>query len=55
MNSAMNYKERRELRRAAMAPQLADIIEGFIIGSCVLYMAVGLLYWWVTGEVLVKW
>ena len=28
---AMTYKEKRELRRAAMAPQLADIIEGFIV------------------------
>ena len=38
--SAMTYKEKRELRRAAMAPQLADIIEGFIVGSCFLYLAV---------------
>ena len=29
--SAMTYKEKRELRRAAMDPQLADIIEGFIV------------------------
>lgn len=28
---AMTYKEKRELRRAAMAPQLADIIEGLIV------------------------
>ncbi len=53
--SAMTYKEKRELRRAAMGPQLADIIEGFIVGSCFLYLAVGIFYWWITGEVLVKW
>lgn len=53
--SAMTYKEKRELRRAAMAPQLADIIEGFIVGSCFLYLVVGIFYWWITGEMLVKW
>ena len=31
--SAMTYKEKREFRRAAMAPQLADVIEGFIVGA----------------------
>ena len=51
----MTYKEKRELRRAAMAPQLADIIEGFIVGSITLYITVGLLYWWVTGEAWVQW
>lgn len=55
MNGAMNYKERREMRRAAMAPQLADIIEGFIVGSLMLYMLIGVSYWWMTGEVLVTW
>ena len=52
--SAMTYKEKRELRRAAMAPQLADIIEGFIVGSCFLYLVVGIFYWWITGEMLVN-
>lgn len=52
--STMTYKEKRELRRAAMAPQLADIIEGFIVGSCFLYLVVGIFYWWITGEMLVK-
>ena len=36
--SAMTYKEKREFRRAAMAPQLADVIEGFIVGACFLYL-----------------
>ena len=49
--SAMTYKEKRELRRAAMAPQLADVIEGFIVGSCFLYLVVGIFYWWITGAV----
>jgi len=42
--SAMTYKEKRELRRAAMAPQLADVIEGFIVGACFLYLVVGIFY-----------
>lgn len=53
--SVMTYKEKRELRRAAMAPKLADIIEGFLVGSCFLYLVVGIFYWWITGEMLVKW
>ena len=48
----MTYKEKRGLRRAEMPPQMADIIEGFIVGASALYVAVGLLYWWVTGEIL---
>nr|DAS59154.1 MAG TPA: hypothetical protein [Caudoviricetes sp.] len=48
----MNYKERRELRRAAMPLQTADIVEGFIVGASFLYISFGLLYWWVTGEVV---
>ena len=55
MKDTMTYKEKRELRRAAMAPQLSDIIEGFIVGSCLLYLVVGIFYWWITGEMLVKW
>lgn len=51
----MTYKERRELRRAAMPPQLADVIEGFIVGATTLYIVVGLLYWWITGDMFVKW
>ena len=55
MNGAMNYKQRRALRRAAMTPQLADVIEGFIIGASFLYISFSLLYWWVTGEAWVQW
>lgn len=51
----MTYKEKRELRRAAIPPQLADIVEGFIAGSALLYMAFSLMYWWVTGEVWKAW
>lgn len=51
----MTYKEKRELRRAAMPPQTADIIEGFIVGVSFLYICFGLLYWWVTGEAWMTW
>jgi hypothetical protein len=51
----MTYKEKRELRRASMRPQMADVIEGFIVGASFLYICFGLLYWWVTGEVWITW
>ena len=49
------YRRRRSERRNMMAPQLADIVEGFIAGSALLYMAFSLMYWWVTGETLIRW
>ena len=36
----MTYKEKRELRRAAMRPQMADIIEGFIVGASYIFVSV---------------
>lgn len=38
-----------------MAPQLADIVEGFIFGTLFMLLVWGVAYWWVTGEELIRW
>ncbi len=51
----MTYKQKRAMRRSRMKPQFADVIEGFALGSVFLYLVTGFAYWWVTGEVLIRW
>ena len=38
-----------------MAPQLADIVEGFIFGTLIMLLVWGVAYWWVTGEAIIRW
>ncbi|WP_156780608.1 MULTISPECIES: hypothetical protein [Veillonella] len=49
------YRRRRSERRNMMAPQLADIVEGFIFGTLIMLLVWGVAYWWVTGEALIRW
>lgn len=38
-----------------MAPQLADIVEGFIFGTLFMLLVWGVAYLWVTGEAIIRW
>ena len=51
----MTYKQKRAMRRSRMKLQVADVIEGFALGSVFLYLVTGLAYWWVTGAILIRW